>query len=118
MKAGVDILVATPGRLLDLMGQGYVRLDHIKLLVLDEADRMLDMGFAHDMKRILAKLPAAKQTLLFSATMPPEMKAMAGAILSNPVKIEVAPVSSTADTIDQSVYFVEKAARKRCSSNC
>ena len=94
LSAGVDILVATPGRLLDLMGQGYVKLDHIKLFVLDEADRMLDMGFIHDMKKIMAQLPAAKQTLLFSATMPPEIKSMVDSVLSNPVKVEVTPVSS------------------------
>lgn len=112
IKAGVDILVATPGRLLDLMGQGYVKLDHIKLLVLDEADRMLDMGFSRDVKKIMAQLPAAKQTLLFSATMPPEIKSMVDAILSNPVRIEVTPVSSTVDNIEQSVYFVEKSGKK------
>lgn len=112
LRAGVDILVATPGRLLDLMGQGYVKLDHIKLFVLDEADRMLDMGFSHDVKKIMAQLPAAKQTLLFSATMPPEIKSMVDSILSNPVKAEVTPVSSVVNTIDQSVYFVEKRDKK------
>ena len=112
LSAGVDILVATPGRLLDLMGQGYVKLDHIKLFVLDEADRMLDMGFIHDMKKIMAQLPAAKQTLLFSATMPPEIKSMVDSVLSNPVKAEVTPASSVVDTIDQSVYFVEKRDKK------
>ena len=112
LRAGVDILVATPGRLLDLMGQGYVKLDHIKLFVLDEADRMLDMGFSHDVKKIMTQLPAAKQTMLFSATMPPEIKSMVDSILSNPVKVEVTPVSSTVDTIDQSVYFVEKRDKK------
>lgn len=112
LSAGIDILVATPGRLLDLMGQGYVRLDHIKFFVLDEADRMLDMGFLHDVKKIMTKLPAAKQMLLFSATMPSEIKSMADNILSNPAKVEVTPVSSTVDTIDQSVYFVEKRDKK------
>lgn len=112
LRAGVDILVATPGRLLDLMGQGYVKLDRVKLFVLDEADRMLDMGFSHDVKKIMAKLPAAKQMLLFSATMPPEIKSMADSILSNPVKAEVTPISSAADTINQSVYFVEKKDKK------
>ncbi|HEX2944901.1 MAG TPA: DEAD/DEAH box helicase [Clostridia bacterium] len=112
LGAGIDILVATPGRLLDLMGQGYIKLDHIKFFVLDEADRMLDMGFLHDVKKIMAKLPAAKQTLLFSATMPHEIKSMADNILSNPVMLEVTPVSSTVDTIDQSVYFVEKRDKK------
>jgi len=112
LRTGVDILVATPGRLLDLMGQGYVRLDHIKFFVLDEADRMLDMGFLHDVKKIMVKLPAAKQMMMFSATIPPEIKSMADNILSNPVKVEVTPVSSTVDTIDQSVYFVEKRDKK------
>lgn len=112
LRAGIDILVATPGRLLDLMGQGYVKLDHIKFFVLDEADRMLDMGFSHDVKKIMAQLPAAKQMLLFSATMPPEIKSMVDNILSNPVKVEVTPVSSAVDTIDQSVYFVEKRDKK------
>ena len=112
LEAGVDILVATPGRLLDLMGQGYARLEHTKFFVLDEADRMLDMGFSHDVKKIMAQLPAAKQTLLFSATLPPEIKSMVDRILSNPVKAEVTPVSSVVDTIDQSVYFVEKSEKK------
>jgi ATP-dependent RNA helicase RhlE len=94
------------------MGQGYVKLDHIKLFVLDEADRMLDMGFIHDMKKIMAQLPAAKQTLLFSATLPPEIKSMVDSVLSNPVKAEVTPASSVVDTIDQSVYFVEKRDKK------
>ena len=112
LKEGVDILVATPGRLLDLMNQKYINLNHIKHFVLDEADRMLDMGFSQDVKRIIAKLPVARQTLLFSATMPPEIKALVDHILSNPVKVEVAPVSSTVDTIKQSVYFVEKKDKK------
>jgi ATP-dependent RNA helicase RhlE len=112
LREGIDILVATPGRLLDLMGQGYVKLDNIKFFVLDEADRMLDMGFLHDVKKIMAKLPAAKQMLLFSATMPPEIKSMADNILSNPVKVEVSLVSSTVDTVDQSVFFVEKRDKK------
>jgi ATP-dependent RNA helicase RhlE len=112
LKAGVDILVATPGRLLDLMGQGYIKLDQIKLFVLDEADRMLDMGFSHDVKKIMAHLPAVKQTMLFSATMPPEIIQMANTILSNPVRVEVTPVSSTVDIIDQKVYFVDKKDKK------
>ncbi len=112
LKDGVEILVATPGRLLDLMGQGFIRLDQIKFFVLDEADRMLDMGFLRDVKKIMAKLPASKQMLLFSATMPPEIQSMADNILSNPVKVEVTPVSSTVDTIEQSVYFVEKKEKK------
>src|ERR1700754_4740377 len=108
LRRGVDILVATPGRLLDLMNQGYVRLDHIKMLVLDEADRMLDMGFVHDVKKIIAKVPAKRQTLFFSATMPNEIQQLANTILTNPEKVEVTPASSTADTIQQELYYVEK----------
>lgn len=112
LMSGVDILVATPGRLLDLMNQKYVKLGHIKLFVLDEADRMLDMGFSHDVKKIIARLPVTRQTLLFSATMPPEIKKMVDTILSNPVKVEVTPVSSTVDAIEQTVYFVDRKDKK------
>ena len=112
LRAGVDILVATPGRLLDLMMQGYIKLDHVKYFVLDEADRMLDMGFFRDMRKIMAKLPVTKQTMLFSATMPPEITSLVDNILSNPVRVEVAPVSSTVDIIDQTVYFVDKKDKK------
>ncbi len=112
LKAGVDILVATPGRLLDLINQKYIKLDHVKLLVLDEADRMLDMGFSHDMKKIIALLPIKRQTLLFSATMQPEITRMVNTILSNPAKIEVTPVSSTVDSIEQTVYFVDRKDKK------
>ncbi len=108
LRRGVDILVATPGRLLDLIEQRFVSLQHIQLFVLDEADRMLDMGFVQDVKRIVAKLPQKRQTLFFSATMPPEIQKLANTILSNPEKVEVTPVSSTADTIQQSLFFVEK----------
>ncbi|MDB5030379.1 DEAD/DEAH box helicase [Mucilaginibacter sp.] len=108
LRRGVDILVATPGRLLDLMNQKYVHLDHIKMLVLDEADRMLDMGFVHDVKKIIAKVPAKRQTLFFSATMPNEIQQLANTILTNPEKVEVTPPSSTADTIQQELYYVEK----------
>jgi ATP-dependent RNA helicase RhlE len=108
INQGVDILVATPGRLLDLVQQGHVRLNHIQFFVLDEADRMLDSGFIHDVKRIITKLPAIKQTLLFSATMPEEIKKLANVLLRNPAKVEVTPVSSTVDIIEQSVYFVDK----------
>ena len=108
LRRGVDILVATPGRLLDLMNQKYVHLDHIKMLVLDEADRMLDMGFVHDVKKIIAKVPAKRQTLFFSATMPNEIQTLANTILTNPEKVEVTPVSSTADTIQQELFYVEK----------
>ena len=97
LRQGVDILVATPGRLLDLMDQKIVNIEHIKILVLDEADRMLDMGFIHDIKKILAKTPAKKQTLFFSATMPPDIAKLAGKILKSPVKIEVTPASTTVD---------------------
>ncbi len=112
LRRGIDILVATPGRLLDLMNQGYIKLDHIKFLVLDEADRMLDMGFVHDVKRIIAKVPVKRQTLFFSATMPKEIQQLADTILNKPEKVEVTPVSSTADTIQQEVYFVEKNDKK------
>ncbi len=108
IRNGVDILVATPGRLLDLMQQRVLSLDDINYFVLDEADRMLDMGFVHDVKRIIAKLPAKRQTLFFSATMPNEIKQLADMLLSNPVKVEVTPPASTVDMIQQSVYYVEK----------
>ncbi|WP_158827046.1 DEAD/DEAH box helicase [Mucilaginibacter lacusdianchii] len=112
LRRGVDILVATPGRLLDLVNQRFVHLDHIKFLILDEADRMLDMGFVHDVKKIIAKVPAKRQTLFFSATMPPEIQQLANTILNKPEKVEVTPVSSTADTIQQEVFFVEKGDKK------
>lgn len=113
LRAGVDILIATPGRLLDLMNQRYVHLNHIKLFVLDEADRMLNMGFIQDVKKVIAKLPVKKQTLFFSATMPPEIQSLANTILANAEKIEVTPPSSTADTVTQSLYFVEKPNKKK-----
>lgn len=108
LKKGVDILVATPGRLLDFIAQGIISLKNLEIFVLDEADRMLDMGFVHDVKRIIKLLPQKRQTLFFSATMPAEIQKLADSILNNPLKVEVTPVSSTADTIKQSVYFVEK----------
>jgi ATP-dependent RNA helicase RhlE len=108
LQRGIDILVATPGRLLDLKNQGYVNFSALTHFVLDEADRMLDMGFIHDVKRVIASLPAKRQSLFFSATMPPEIVRLAASILSDPAKVEVTPVSSTAETIGQSVYFVEK----------
>ena len=108
LKRGVDILVATPGRLLDLMNQGFISLRDIEIFVLDEADRMLDMGFVHDVKRVISKLPAKRQTLFFSATMPKEIQSLADSILTNPVKVEVTPASSTAETIDQSLFYVER----------
>jgi ATP-dependent RNA helicase RhlE len=112
LKRGVDILTATPGRLLDLMQQGYVHLNHIRLLVLDEADRMLDMGFVNDVKKIIAKVPAKRQTLFFSATMPKEIQQLADTILTRPERVSVTPVSSTADTIQQEVFFVEKGDKR------
>lgn len=108
IRRGVDILVATPGRLLDLMQQGHINLKDIRHFVLDEADRMLDMGFVRDVRRIITKLPAKRQTLFFSATMPAEIKQLASILLNDPVKVEVTPPASTVDLIDQSVYFTEK----------
>jgi ATP-dependent RNA helicase RhlE len=108
VRRGVDILVATPGRLLDLMNQRHISLQDVKYFVLDEADRMLDMGFVHDVKRIIAKLPTKRQTLFFSATMPPEIQQLANILLDHPAKVEVTPVSSTAETIQQYLYFSEK----------
>ena len=108
LQRGVDILIATPGRLLDLINQGYVSLKSLDFFVLDEADRMLDMGFIHDIKRILPLLPKKRQSLFFSATMPPEIEKLASTILYKPEKVEVTPVSSTVDTIDQYIYYVEK----------
>ena len=108
LKSGVDVLIATPGRLLDLVNQGYIRLGNVGFFVLDEADRMLDMGFVHDVKRILKLIPAKRQSLFFSATMPESIMHFAGTILTNPEKVEVTPVSSTAETIQQAVYFVDQ----------
>lgn len=108
LERGADIVIATPGRLIDLMNQSVVDLRHVQILVLDEADRMLDMGFIHDMKKIIAKLPAERQTLFFSATMPPEIAKLVQSLLVNPVKVEITPVSSTVDRIQQSVYLVDK----------
>ena len=108
LRAGVDILVATPGRLLDLMAQGFVDLRQLKIFVLDEADRMLDMGFIHDVKKVILKIPAKRQTLFFSATMPPEIQKLANTILVNPAKVEVTPPSTTVEKIEQGLFFVEK----------
>lgn len=108
LERGIDVLIATPGRLLDLIGQGHVKLDTLDYFVLDEADRMLDMGFIHDIKRILPLLPKKRQSLFFSATMPPEIERLAGTILHNPAKVAVTPPASTVDKIDQSVYFVDR----------
>ncbi|MEJ7767809.1 MAG: DEAD/DEAH box helicase [Chitinophagaceae bacterium] len=108
LRQGVDILIATPGRLLDLIDQRFISLQHISLFVLDEADRMLDMGFIHDVKKVIAKLPAKKQTLFFSATMPPEISRLADTILKNPVKVAVTPVSTMAEKVQQGLYFVDR----------
>jgi ATP-dependent RNA helicase RhlE len=113
LRGGVDILIATPGRLLDLINQGFINLRSINMLVLDEADRMLDMGFINDVKRIIEKLPLERQTLLFSATMPSEITKLANSILTNPVKIEVSPESKTVEVIKQAVYFVTKSDKKK-----
>ena len=117
LKRGPEILVATPGRLLDLISQGFIDLKNIEIFVLDEADRMLDMGFVHDVKRIITKLPTKRQTLFFSATMPMEIQSLANAILVDPKKVEVTPVSSTADTIQQHVFFVDKGNKKNLLSH-
>jgi ATP-dependent RNA helicase RhlE len=111
IQHGVDILVATPGRLLDLMNQGHVRLDRVEILILDEADQMLDMGFIHDLRRIVARVPRERQTLLFSATMPEEIRRLADQWLDEPVEVSVAPQSTTAERVAQSVIFVEKKAK-------
>ena len=108
LKRGVDILIATPGRLLDLMDQGFIDLRHLEIFVLDEADRMLDMGFIHDVKKVITKIPAKRQTLFFSATMPFEIQSLADSLLTNPEKVSVTPPSSTVDAIDQSLYYVNK----------
>jgi ATP-dependent RNA helicase deaD len=112
LKTGVDTLIATPGRLLDLIGQGFVSLDAVECFVLDEADRMLDMGFIHDVKRLLPLLPQKRQTLFFSATMPQEVASLARCMLHEPVRIDVAPEKATVEQIRQSVYFVGKTDKK------
>lgn len=112
LHRGADVVVACPGRLWDLMNQGYVRLDRVETFVLDEADRMLDMGFIHDVKRIAAKLPPVHQTLLFSATMPREVEELAMQLLRNPELVKVDPVSSTVDAIQQSLYYVDKGNKR------
>ena len=113
LRQGVDILVACPGRLNDLIGQGYVDLSGVEIFVLDEADRMLDMGFVHDVKKVIAKLPARRQNLMFSATMPAEIEQLAAGILRDPAFVKVDPVSSTVDRIDQKLYYVSKADKRR-----
>lgn len=112
LRGGVDVLVATPGRLADLMNQKIVQLNNLEVFILDEADRMLDMGFIHDIKKIIAKLPPKRQSLFFSATMPPAITKLAETLLTRPVRVEVTPVSSTAESVAQKMYFVEKGNKK------
>lgn len=112
LRKGVDILVATPGRLLDLHKQGFINLDHLHTLVLDEADQMLDMGFINDVKKIVKLTPKNRQTLLFSATMPIAIRELAEMFLKDPEKVEVSPVSSTAENVEQRIYFVEKGEKR------
>lgn len=117
LRQGVDVLIATPGRLLDLVNQKIVWLDKVEILVLDEADRMLDMGFIHDVKRVLKLIPERRQTLFFSATMPKDIQSLADNILSNPAKVEVTPESTTAETIQQTLYYIEKANKNKALLN-
>ena len=112
IQRGVDVLVATPGRLLDLMNQGFIDLRHIEIFVLDEADRMLDMGFINDVKKVIGRIPAKRQTLFFSATMPPEIQKLANVLLTNPAKVEVTPPSTTVEKIDQSLYFTNRGDKQ------
>jgi ATP-dependent RNA helicase RhlE len=113
LSNGIDVLIATPGRLLDLIAQGHISLANLEFFVLDEADRMLDMGFIHDVKKIITVIPKKRQSLFFSATMPPTILTLAGTILNDPEKVEVAPVSSTADTIQQKIFFVAKGDKPK-----
>ncbi len=117
MKQGCDILIATPGRLLDLMNEGYVKYDQLEVFILDEADRMLDMGFIHDLKKIMKVLPAKKQTMLFTATMPKTIVGLANSILKNPKRVEVTPENSTVEKIDQKVFMVDKLDKLRLLKN-
>ena len=112
LHQGADIVIACPGRLLDLMGQGLVRLDWVEIFVLDEADRMLDMGFIHDVRRVVRALPERRQTLQFSATMPPEVEKLALDLLTDPKNVKVDPVTSTVEAIDQCLYYVDKGNKK------
>jgi ATP-dependent RNA helicase RhlE len=113
LKAGIDILIATPGRLLDLVNQKFINLHHVQFFVLDEADRMLDMGMVNDVKKIISHLPQKRQSMLFSATMPMEITNLVDSLLTDPVKVAVTPISSTVDMIDQAVYFVDKKDKKQ-----
>lgn len=112
LNQGADIIIATPGRLIDLINQKHIDLQYVNILVLDEADRMLDMGFIHDVKKIITKMPSKRQTLFFSATMPPEISKLVKSLLVNPVKVEITPVSSTVDRIKQSIYLVDKGNKQ------
>jgi ATP-dependent RNA helicase RhlE len=112
LRRGADVVVATPGRFLDLMGQGLVKLADLEVFVLDEADRMLDMGFIHDVRKVVAVLPRVRQTLFFSATMPREVQALADGLLTDPARLEVTPVATTAEKVAQSVYFVERGDKR------
>lgn len=112
IRAGIDIMIATPGRLNDLVKQKIVNLSHIEIFILDEADRMLDMGFLNDVKKIITKIPAQKQTLFFSATMPKEIRSLVHTLLHDPITVEVTPASTTVDRIDQTLYYVDKANKK------
>lgn len=113
LKRGVDILVATPGRLNDLIGQGYIDLSNVQTFVLDEADRMLDMGFVHDVEKVIDRVPKVRQTLFFSATMPKNIQKLCNKILTNPVEVAVTPVSSTVDQIEQKLYYVDKTNKRK-----
>ncbi|MFW6227269.1 MAG: DEAD/DEAH box helicase [Bacteroidota bacterium] len=113
LHKGVDILIATPGRLLDLADQGHIKLNHIKYFVLDEADRMLDMGFIYDVRKIIRLLPSKRQSMFFSATLPPTIISLAGKILNNPEKVQISPVSSTADSVKQYLYYTNKNDKKK-----
>jgi ATP-dependent RNA helicase RhlE len=113
LKSGIDILVATPGRLLDLMNQKFINLHHVQFFVLDEADRMLDMGMVNDVKKIIAHLPQRRQNMLFSATMPTEITKLVDSLLTDPVKVAVTPIASTVDVIEQAVYYVDKKDKKQ-----
>ena len=113
LRAGVDVLVATPGRLLDLMQQGFITLKHIEYFVLDEADHMLDMGFIHDIKKVIAQLPQRRQSLFFSATMPKSIVELSGKILGNPEKVTIKPQQATAEKVDQALYYVTKPSKTK-----
>ncbi|HEX2938780.1 MAG TPA: DEAD/DEAH box helicase, partial [Ruminiclostridium sp.] len=112
IRAGIDILIATPGRLLDLMNQKLLKLQDVQFFVLDEADHMLDMGFIHDVNKIIMKLPESRQTMLFSATMPKEIADLAASILNEPKRVAISPVTSTVDKVEQFIYYVEKHDKK------